>query len=461
MENNKTKSYHFIAIGGVGQSALAKILKIKGYEVSGSDIKESKYTKELENLGVKINIGHDKNVIKENMIIVLSSAIKEDNVELIRAKELNLPLYHRSDILKLISDNYECFVGFSGTHGKTTMTGLCSYILEKLNAHPAYAAGGIIQELETNANAYKESEIFIAELDESDGTIVKYSPDYIVINNLEADHFDFYKKGEDDLINTFKTFINNLKPKAKIFINLDDSGCQTFLNEIKNKNVVTYSIKDKNADYYADNIILNSEYNSFDLYIKGIYKDSFKTLLTGAHNVSNALSVLSVLNEKGFNLKEIKPYLYSFKGMKRRYETVLKNDYVTIIDDYAHHPTEIKALLKNARKRTSNNIVAIFQPHRYTRLKALWNDFLNSFELADELFILDTYPAGDKFNEEYNSKTFNDTIKHKCAKYIKGNMDDAAKEISKYIKNNDYILTIGAGDVTKAGYILRGYYDKP
>ena len=155
MENNKTKSYHFIAIGGVGQSALAKILKIKGYEVSGSDIKESKYTKELENLGVKINIGHDKNVIKENMIIVLSSAIKEDNVELIRAKELNLPLYHRSDILKLISDNYECFIGFSGTHGKTTMTGLCSYILEKLNAHPAYAAGGIIQELETNAHAYK------------------------------------------------------------------------------------------------------------------------------------------------------------------------------------------------------------------------------------------------------------------------------------------------------------------
>lgn len=141
--------------------------------------------------------------------------------------------------------------------------------------------------------------------------------------------------------------------------------------------------------------------------------------------------------------------------MKRRYEKVFENENVTVIDDYAHHPTEIKALLENAKKRTDKNIVAIFQPHRYTRLKALWNDFLNSFDLADELFILDTYSAGDKYDEKYNSKNFASSIHHKCAKYIKGNMDDAAREISKYIKKNDYIITIGAGDVTKTGYILK------
>ena len=452
--DTKNKNLHFIAIGGVGQSALAKILKIKGYNVSGSDIKESKYTKELRDLGVQINIGHDKNVIKENMTIVLSSAIKEDNEELIRAKELNLPLYHRSDILKLISELYDCFIGFSGTHGKTTTSGLCSYVLEKINAHPAYASGGIIQGLNTNANSYPDSKIFIAELDESDGTIVKYSPDFIAINNLEADHFDFYKNGEEDLINTFKTFIDNLKQSSKIFINIDDEGNNLLIKKVSNKNIITYSIKNKNADYFADNIKISGE-NSFDLYVKGKYITEIKTQLTGFHNVINALCVISALNEKGFNINDIKPYLYSFSGMKRRYEKVFENENVTVIDDYAHHPTEIKALLENAKKRTDKNIVAIFQPHRYTRLKALWNDFLNSFDLADELFILDTYSAGDKYDEKYNSKNFASSIHHKCAKYIKGNMDDAAREISKYIKKNDYIITIGAGDVTKTGYILK------
>lgn len=452
--DTKNKNLHFIAIGGVGQSALAKILKIKGYNVSGSDIKESKYTKELRDLGVQINIGHDKNVIKDNMTIVLSSAIKEDNEELIRAKELNLPLYHRSDILKLISELYDCFIGFSGTHGKTTTSGLCSYVLEKINAHPAYASGGIIQGLNTNANSYPDSKIFIAELDESDGTIIKYTPDFIAINNLEADHFDFYKNGEEDLINTFKTFINNLKQSSKIFINIDDEGNNLLIKKVSDKNIITYSIKNKNADYFADNIKISGE-NSFDLYVKGKYITEIKTQLTGFHNVINALCVISVLNEKGFNINDIKPYLYSFSGMKRRYEKVFENENVTVIDDYAHHPTEIKALLENAKKRTDKNIVAIFQPHRYTRLKALWNDFLNSFDLADELFILDTYSAGDKYDEKYNSKNFASSIHHKCAKYIKGNMDDAAREISKYIKKNDYIITIGAGDVTKTGYILK------
>lgn len=452
--DTKNKNLHFIAIGGVGQSALAKILKIKGYNVSGSDIKESKYTKELRDLGVQINIGHDKNVIKENMTIVLSSAIKEDNEELIRAKELNLPLYHRSDILKLISELYDCFIGFSGTHGKTTTSGLCSYVLEKINAHPAYASGGIIQGLNTNANSYPDSKIFIAELDESDGTIIKYTPDFIAINNLEADHFDFYKNGEEDLINTFKTFIDNLKQSSKIFINIDDEGNNLLIKKVSDKNIITYSIKNKNADYFAGNIKISGE-NSFDLYVKGKYITEIKTQLTGFHNVINALCVISVLNEKGFNINDIKPYLYSFSGMKRRYEKVFENENVTVIDDYAHHPTEIKALLENAKKRTDKNIVAIFQPHRYTRLKALWNDFLNSFDLADELFILDTYSAGDKYDEKYNSKNFASSIHHKCAKYIKGNMDDAAREISKYIKKNDYIITIGAGDVTKTGYILK------
>lgn len=456
---DNSKSYHFIAIGGVGQSALAKILAIKGFKVTGSDMNESKYTKTLQNLGVKVSIGHSASNINENQIIVLSTAIKEDNPELIRAKELNLPLYHRSDILKLISDNYPCFIGFSGTHGKTTTSGLCSYVLEKMNEKPAYATGGIIAGLNTNANAYKESEIFVAELDESDGTIVKYSPDYIVINNLEPDHFDFYKNGEADLIKQFDKFFDNLKPNSKVFVDIDDAGIQKFLKTVNTKNIISYSTKDRGADYFADNININENHNSFNLYKKGEFLGEIKTKIKGFHNVINALAVTSVLIEKGYKLNDIAPHLYSFEGMKRRFETVYDGK-IKIIDDYAHHPTEIKATLNSAKKQTKRNITAIFQPHRYTRLKALWEEFLTSFDLADTLFVVDTFSAGDKFDETYNSENFAKKINHKNVKYIKGNMDNAALEISKYIKENDLVITIGAGDVTKIGYILRGYYEK-
>ena len=453
------KKYHFIAIGGVGQSALAKILAIKGFKVTGSDMKESKYTNSLQKLGVKVSIGHSADNVKEGQEIVLSTAIKEDNPEYIKAKELNLKMNHRSDILKLISTQYETFIGFSGTHGKTTTSGLCSYILEKINAHPAYASGGIISGLETNANAYKDSKIFVAELDESDGTIVKYSPDYIVINNLEPDHFDFYKNGEEDLISQFDKFFSNLKETSKIFVNIDDVGVKKFLKTVNSKNLITYSIKDKNADYFADNIKITEKFNSFDLYKNGEFLGEIKSLIKGVHNVYNVTAVLSVLIEYGFKLSEMLPYVYEFSGMKRRFELVYDGK-ITIIDDYAHHPTEILATLNSAKKQTQRKIVAIFQPHRYTRLKALWNEFLNSFELADELFVVDAYSAGDPYDITFNSENFAKEIKHKNAKYIKGKMDEAALEISKYLKEGDFVITIGAGDVTKIGYILRGLYEK-
>lgn len=458
MLDKESKTFHFIAIGGVGQSALAKILAIKGFKVSGSDMVESKYTKTLEKLGVKVSIGHNKNNINENQIIVLSSAIKEDNPEYIRAKELNLPLYHRSDVLKLISDNYSCFIGFSGTHGKTTTSGLCSYILEKIQAKPAYATGGTVIGLDTNANAYKESEIFVAELDESDGTIIKYSPDYIVVNNLEPDHFDFYKNGEKDLLNQFDKFFSNLKETSKIFLNIDDVGISKFIESVENKNIITYSTKNKNANYHASDILITPEYNSFKLYKNNEFLGDIKTKLKGEHNVYNVLAVLSVLIKKGFNLQDMLPFVYSFVGMKRRFE-VIYDGKIKIIDDYAHHPTEIIATLNSAKKQTERRIVAIFQPHRYTRLKALWNEFLNSFSLADKLFIVDTYSAGDKFDEVYNSENFAKKISHDGVEYIKGPMDEVAKSLSDKILDDDFVITIGAGDVTKVGQLLRGYYE--
>ncbi len=458
IDNLKEKNIHFIAIGGVGQSALAKILATRGYKVKGSDITESKYTKSLKSMGIKVSIGHKKENIDKNSIIVLSSAIKDDNPELIEAKRLNLPIFHRSDILKLISDEFDCFIGFCGTHGKTTTSGLCSYILENLNQKPAYAIGGTVVGLDTNANADTESKIFVAELDESDGTIIKYSPDYIVINNLEEDHFDFYKNGKKDLINQFILFIKNLGKSSKLFVNIDDDGIKTLVNNI-DKDYISYSIKDKNANYFADEINIEEAYNSFKLYKNGIYISDIKTAIKGTHNVYNALCVIAVLMELGIDVNKMSEYLASFKGMKRRFELVYNKE-IKVIDDYAHHPTEIAATLNTAKKQTKNRIVAIFQPHRYTRLKALWNEFMQSFDMADNLFVVDTYSAGDKFDNLYNSENFAKEIHHKNVMYIKGSMEDAAKEISKYIKKDDFVITIGAGDITKIGHSLGEYYEK-
>ncbi len=448
------KKFHFIAIGGVGQSALAKILLSRKYIISGSDINDSKYVKALKELGAKVVIGHDKNNVQDDMNIVLSTAIKEDNPELIRAKELNLPIFHRSDVLKLISSEYKTFIGFSGTHGKTTSSGMMSYVLEKMNVHPAYAVGGIISGLETNANAYSDSEVFVAELDESDGTIVKYSPDYIVINNLEADHFDFYKNGNEDIINTFLKFTQNLKDTSKIFLNMDDKGVLKLYEKIPHKNVITYSLKNKNANYYS---LIKDGY--FELYKNGEFLTNVKTSIKGYHNVTNTTSVLSVLYEIGYDEKEFLPHIYSFSGTKRRFEVLYDKD-ITVIDDYAHHPTEIKAVLNCAKDTGAKNITAIFQPHRYTRLKALYGEFLNSFELADVLFVVDTFSAGDKFDEKYNSENFAKTIKHKNVRYVKGDMDTAAKEIAKNLKKGDFVITIGAGDVTKIGHKLGELYEQ-
>ena len=276
--------FHFIAIGGVGQSALAKILLCLGYKVTGSDIQESKYTKLVEALGAKIFIGHnEKNIIGQPKIVV-SSAIKEDNPEIIKAKELGLEIMHRSDCLKFISEQFPCFIGLAGTHGKTTTSGFLSFILEKMNQKPSYAIGGIIPELNINASADKNSKYFIAELDESDGTIQKYSPNLVVINNLEADHLDYYKNGLDDIIPTFEKLIDKMKPESKIFLNIDDDGCNIFKTQTKFKNIISYSIK-KEADYWVKNIVFDELTSSFEVYKKDSFLGKINLVIPGIHNI--------------------------------------------------------------------------------------------------------------------------------------------------------------------------------
>jgi len=461
MKMNK-ESFHFIAIGGVGQSALAKILLVLGYNVSGSDIIESKYTKLIQSMGAKVYIGHSKENIKGTPKIVISSAIKENNPELIEAKEKGLEIIHRSDCLKFISEKYETFIGLSGTHGKTTTSGMLSFILDKMKLNPAYAIGGIIPKLNINANAYDNSKYFIAELDESDGTIVKYNPDLLVINNLEADHLDFYKNGLKDIIKTFEQLTSKMKENSKLFLNIDNEGIKEFLLQTKYKkeNIITYSINSK-SDYIAKNIKFIDLETKFDIYKKDKFIGTINLIIPGIHNIYNTLAIISILDSLGYEFNSYSKYFSEFSGMGRRFQLIADNNDIKIIDDYAHHPSEIKATL-NAIKNVQKNKVIIFQPHRYTRLKGLWNEFLDCFNDINKLFILDVFSAGDEFDNEFNSENFTKEIIKKGidAKYIKGSIDEAAKQIVKELKKDDIVLTLGAGDITKIGGKINDLFTK-
>ena len=443
MEKEK---YHFIAIGGIGMSGLAKYLLQEGYEVSGSDINDSKYIDEIRNLGAKVYIGHDESNVPENCIVVASSAIKESNPEIQKAKRLGLPILHRSDILKTLSERSKCFIGYAGTHGKTTTSGLSAYVMEKANLEPSYVVGGIIPEIHTNAN-YKSDKYFIAELDESDGTVVKYNPKILVINNLEADHLDYYKNGLDSLVETFEQLLAKLNDNQKVLINNDSEGNL----KLKGHNFITFGLNE--ADYLAKNIELTPTGSSFDIYYKGEFLTSLKIKLLGKHNVSNALGVFASLHQAGIDIEKVVKHFSTFTGMGRRFQLVGEVNDAVIYDDYAHHPTEIKATLSALTEFPDKNVIAVFQPHRYTRLKSLWNDFINAFENVPRVIVTDIYSASEDPLEGISSENFIKNLKKHCqnSEYISGSMQEIAEKIYPQLKKNDILVGLGAGTITELG----------
>ncbi len=468
--DNKEKKFHFIAIGGVGMSGLAKYLLELGCTVTGSDIKESKYTQKVQKLGATVHIGHNADYVKEGMIVVASTAIRDNNPEIIRAKELGLKIHHRSDILKMISEGLGKpdtenlkFIGFSGTHGKTTTSGLCSYVLEQAGYKPSYCVGGIIPDLDTNAecqNGTEDGSFFVAELDESDGTIVKYHTNISVINNLEVDHIDFYKNGFKDLLETFKTHINNMVKGGKVIVNKDCNGIKQLMEANPQTRFITFGIESGGVDYSARNMKFNEFGSEFDIYKHSEKIVSLKLTIPGKHNIYNALAVVAALNEANVNLERIKPHFETFTGMGRRFQKVAEFDGIRIFDDYAHHPTEIKTTLDSARLCNTNRLVAIFQPHRYTRLKGLWNDFLKSFGAVDKLIVVDVYSASEDPIEGINSKAFAQCFNNQDVTYIGGSMENAARKIIPLLKSGDMVITLGAGDVTRIGPELEKLHEE-
>ncbi|MDD3236521.1 MAG: UDP-N-acetylmuramate--L-alanine ligase [Candidatus Gastranaerophilales bacterium] len=462
MLGDKNKRFHFIAIGGVGMSGLAKYLLQEGYKVSGSDVSDSKYVAQVRDLGAIVSIGHKAHNVDGADVVIASTAIKADNVEIQRAKELNIPVIHRSDLLqsiaKVFSENPKSnFMGFSGTHGKTTTSGLCSYLLEKAGLKPSFVVGGIIPELHTNAQ-FASHDYFAAELDESDGTILKYQPDTSVINNLELDHVDFYKNGFEDLLNTFSTYLNNLKPNAKVIINTDCEGNLELMKRNPNKKYITFGLK--NADYVAENIKFIGFGSEFNVNKNGKIITTIKLSVPGYHNVYNSLAVFIALYEAGICPEKFVKHFETFSGMGRRFQKSAEFGGITVVDDYAHHPSEIKATLTALKEIKGHRIVAVFQPHRYSRFIGLWDEFLNAFDSIDKLIVVDVFAASEKPLTEADPAKFVKQICHKDAVYISGKMDEAAKKILPLLKPSDIVLTLGAGDVTKIGPLMNEIYNR-
>lgn len=442
------EKFHFIAIGGVGMSGLAKYLIQEGYEVSGSDITESKYVAQLRDLGAKIFIGHSKDNVTEGSIVVISSAIRMNNPEVIRAKELGCKILHRSDVLAHVSHSDKKFIGFAGTHGKTTTSGMASYVMAKSNMNPSFVVGGFVPDYHTNAEYNKKGDCFIAEMDESDGTLVKYAPDIVVINNLEADHLDFYKNGLDSILETFQKFFSNLNKTSKIIINNDNLGCLRLFGY----NFITFGLKD--ADYTAKNIEFLNGYSTFDVYYKdNILLNNVRIILPGEHNIYNTLAVIAALHEASIDVSYIKEHFSTFTGMGRRFQKMLSIEGIPVYDDYAHHPTEIKATLSAMKSFTDRRVVAVFQPHRYSRLENLWDDFKNALQNTDRLIITDVYAASEEPIEGINSKRFSAEIEG--AEYISGSIQEVAEKLLPTLHDNDIVIGLGAGTITNLAKCLK------
>ena len=457
---SKKRKVHFIGIGGISMSAIAIILHKNGFEVSGSDIGENDNVKELEKIGIKVFFGHKKENISDDIdIVVYSKAIHDDNEEIIEARKKGISLLSRSKILGEIMSNFNERICIAGTHGKTTTTALIGKAILDMNVDPTINVGGIVDEIGGNSHIGNNKNMFIAEACEYTNSFLDFSPTVEVITNVEEDHLDFFKD-LDDIRKSFKKFVELLPENGVLVINKKIENIDYFTNDSK-LNIITYG-DDETADYYYKNVEYDEEhYQHFDVYYKGTYIGRMRQKLIGKHNVLNFLAALAVLLNSGISFEEVKKSLENFKGARRRLEVKGKINGVTYIDDYAHHPTEIEASINALKEIKHNKLYLIFQPHTFTRTKALYDEFVRVLEKIPIVILAKIYPAREKDLGIINSQMIKDgIIKDKNSKNNFCEYFETFKEIAEYIKNkatkDDIVVTMGAGDVYKIYDIIKG-----
>ena len=452
IELAKTEIIHFVGIGGIGMSGLALIMKRMGFNVQGSDVLINKNIDRLKKDKIKVNIKHTKKNIQRATIVVISSAIKKNNPELIEAKKKQLPVYKRGEMLANIVSLTKNIV-VTGSHGKTTTTSLLAAIFSKTKLDPTIINGGVLNAIKSTAKLGK-SDWCILEADESDGSFIHVPPTYSIVTNIDREHMDYYNS-MNDLKNLFIKFINKVPSFGKSFICIDDKNNQDLIKKVKIKNFFTYGVNLK-SQFCIKNIKQTKDFSEYDLAInlpgkKNIFIHKIKIPLLGIHNILNSTAAVAVSLTIGISKDVIKKGLKEFEGVQRRFNKIFTYRETNFYDDYAHHPTEIKEVLNGVRAAyKKEEVVCVFQPHRISRLKDLKKEFSLSFKKADTVILCPVYAAGEKIKLGFNYTSFaKDIIKNSKVKLF---MINDQYELAKLIKNTVYgkkiVVGMGAGTIS-------------
>jgi UDP-N-acetylmuramate--alanine ligase len=444
----RIKHIHFVGIGGIGMSGIAEVLLNLGYRVSGSDMKESDTTERLRGLGGEIAIGHRAGNIAEPHVVVISSAVKSDNVEVVAAREKQIPVIPRAVMLaQLMRLRYG--IAIAGAHGKTTTTSMVSTVLAAGGIDPTVVIGGKLNSLGTNAKL-GQGEYLVAEADESDGSFLKLSPTIAVVTTIDEEHLDYYKDIAE-IKDAFLAFINKVPFYGVAMLCLDQPHIQALIPKVQ-KRYQTYGLSTQ-ADYQARDVSLRPLGSTFRVLHHDEDLGAFELSVPGVHNINNGLAAVAVARELGIDLEVIRKALREFSGVQRRFQIKGEARGIIVVDDYGHHPTEVKATLAAAAAGLERRVVVLFQPHRYSRTQHLLTEFFTAFNQADKLLVMDIYAAGEKPLPGVSGQALYEGIKqygHKDVTYV----PDRTKIVDQLVatlRKGDLLITLGAGDVWKLG----------
>jgi UDP-N-acetylmuramate--alanine ligase len=442
-----TKRIHLVGIAGVGMSGIAEILLNLGFEVSGSDLKDSEITEYLRRLGATVFVGHDASFIDDTDVVVTSSAIRSTNPELVAAHAAKIPVIPRAEMLAELMRMKKHSVAIAGSHGKTSTTSVLATVLAAAGFDPTVVVGGRVDSIGSNAKL-GAGETFVTEADESDGSFLLLDPTVAVVTNIDLEHLDYYS-GLEQLKSTFLQFINRVPFFGACVLCLDDENIRAIMPSVR-KRIITYGLTPE-ADFHATNLRAHGFTTSFTAHGPDGVLGEVTVPLPGRHMVQNALAVITVALEMGVPWNALAAAIGAFSGVRRRFQKVGEIADILLIDDYGHHPTEIKATLSAARAGFDRRLVIVFQPHRYTRTRDMFDDFLTTFTLADKVFITDIYAAGEAPIEGVTARKLVDGIRamgqHDAA-YIPEKADLLAA-LLETVEPGDLVLTLGAGDLNQ------------
>jgi len=448
MKFSRIRHIHLVGIGGAGMSGIAEVLFNLGYHITGSDLKESETTRRLKNLGIKVLNQHAGENVEDADVVVISSAVKEDNPEVIRARQRRIPVIRRAEMLgELMRMKYG--IGIAGTHGKTTTTSMVGEILSEGGLDPTIVVGGRVVNLGSHARL-GNGEFMVTEADEYDRSFLQLTPTIAVVTTLEAEHLDYYRDFEE-IKSAFLEFVNRVPFYGRVILCWDEKSLKELIPQI-DRPVTTYGLSCE-ADIKARSLRFDKAQSRFEVQIRGQKSGEITLSVPGVHNVKNALAAIGVALELDIPWEKIRNGLNKFKGVHRRFEIKGEVGGVMVVDDYAHHPTEIQATLKGAKTGWKRRIVAVFQPHLYSRTRDFHQHFGRALLDADVLVVTDIYPAREKPIPGVTGKLVSQSAKklgHKKTFYVP-RMEEVAPFLKKMVQENDMVITMGAGDVHQAG----------